>query len=124
MIFNDRHKEQQELADKGFNVRYIDGASQIYNGSDASSYFVEDASYIKLREVSLSYTISNRSLGRIGKFVDEIRMSVSGRNLLTITDYTGWDPEVALNFNSTNFRLDEYAYPNYRTYTGSIQIKF
>ena len=85
---------------------------------------MEDASYVKLREVALSYTINNDNLGSIGDYVDEIRLSVSGRNLLTFTDYTGWDPEVALRNNATNFRLDEYAYPNYRTYTGSIQIRF
>jgi hypothetical protein len=47
-----------------------------------------------------------------------------GRNLLTFTDYTGWDPEVGLQANSTNFRLDEYAYPNFRTFTGSLNIQF
>ncbi len=124
LYFNDRHKDQQDFAAQGFDVGYADGASQIYNGADASSYFVEDASYVKLREVALSYTINNDNLGSIGDYVDEIRLSVSGRNLLTFTDYTGWDPEVALRNNATNFRLDEYAYPNYRTYTGSIQIRF
>lgn len=124
LYFNDRHKDQQDFAAQGFDVGYADGASQIYNGADGSSFFVEDASYVKLREVALSYTINNDNLGSIGDYVDEIRLSVSGRNLLTFTDYTGWDPEVALRNNATNFRLDEYAYPNYRTYTGSIQIRF
>ncbi len=124
LYFNNRHKDLQDFAAQGFDVGYADGSSQIYNGASASSYFVEDASFIKLREVALSYTLAGSKLGTVGDYVDEIRLSVTGRNLLTFTDYTGWDPEVALRTNATNFRLDEYAYPNYRTYTGSIQIRF
>lgn len=124
LIFNDRHKDQQDFASQGFDVGYIDGASQIYNGGEGSSFYVEDASYIKLREVAVSYTIGSSLLGKVGDYIDEVKLSVSGRNLLTFTDYSGWDPEVALRTNATNFRLDEYAYPNFRTFTGSIQVRF
>ncbi len=125
LYFNDRHKDLQDFAAQGFDYGYANGSSQIYNGADASSYFVEDASFIKLRELSLSYTLGRKQLGSaLGNYVDRVKVSVIGRNLLTFTDYTGWDPEVALRTNATNFRLDEYAYPNYRTFTGAIELRF
>lgn len=124
LYFNNRHKDQQDFAEEGFDPTYTDGGSAIYNAASASSYFVEDASFVKLREVALSYTLGADQLGSLANHIDQIRLSVTGRNLLTFTDYTGWDPEVALRTNATNFRVDEYAYPNYRTFTGSIQIRF
>ncbi|MEX0660911.1 MAG: SusC/RagA family TonB-linked outer membrane protein [Balneolaceae bacterium] len=124
LYFNNRHADAEKFAEEGFDVGYADGGSAAYNAAQASSYFSEDASYVKLREVALSYTFSNEALGFIGDYVRDLRLSVTGRNLLTFTNYTGWDPEVALRTNATNFRLDEYAYPNYRTFTGAIQISF
>ncbi len=124
LYFNNRHKDAQDFAEQGFDVGYTDAGSAVYNAAQASSYFVEDASFVKLREVALSYTLAQNKLGRIGDYLKEVKLSVTGRNLLTFTDYTGWDPEVALRTNATNFRLDEYAYPNYRTFTGAIQVRF
>lgn len=125
LYFNDRHKDLQEFAADGHHWGYANSSSTIYNLSTASSYFVEDASYVKLREVALSYTLGQDQLNVVfGQSIDRIQLSVTGRNLLTFTGYSGWDPEVALRSNSTNFRLDEFAYPNYRTYTGAIELTF
>jgi hypothetical protein len=49
---------------------------------------------------------------------------VTGRNLFTFTNYSGWDPEVAISTNPTNFRLDEYSYPNFRSFSAAITLKF
>lgn len=125
LYFNNQHKDLQEFAADGHHWGYANSSSTIYNQASASSYFVEDASYVKLREVSLSYTLDQSQLSAVfGETLQRVRLSVTGRNLLTFTDYSGWDPEVALRSNSTNFRLDEYSYPNYRTYTGSIELRF
>lgn len=124
LIFNFRHKDLEDLTRAGYDPDYLTASDGLYNASDALNYFVEDASYVKLREVSLSYTFDNSSLGSLGDIVRDIKLAVVGRNLLTFTEYTGYDPEVALRTNSTNFRLDEYSYPNFRTFTGSIQIRF
>ncbi|CAN0013388.1 unnamed protein product, partial [Chrysoparadoxa australica] len=126
LIFNYRHKELETLTRDGYKLPYITSSDGLYNASDALSYYVEDASYLKLREVSLSYTFDNDMLSGIGigNAIKDIKLSVVGRNLLTFTDYSGYDPEVALRSNATNFRLDEYSYPNFRTFTGSIQVRF
>ena len=67
--------------------------------SDASQ-FVEEASYIKLREVSLYYTIPKTLMSNItGKTLEYVKLGVSGNNLILISDYTSYDPEVS-NFGN------------------------
>jgi TonB-linked SusC/RagA family outer membrane protein len=61
--------------------------------------WVEDGSYVKLREVSLSYSMPDRLTNGIWNQLDNIRLTLSGRNLVTWTDYSGMDPEVS-NFGS------------------------
>jgi TonB-linked SusC/RagA family outer membrane protein len=78
---------------------------------DVSSRFVEDASYIRLQELSLSYQLPARLARRSG--MDEARIFVSARNVKTWTDYTGFNPDVNSNGASANISLgtDFYAYP-------------
>ncbi len=61
-------------------------------------YWVEDGSFVKLRELSASYTLSTPAIRRL--FHDGIDLTVSGRNLWVWTDYSGYDPE--LNLFGTN----------------------
>lgn len=123
LYFNYRHKDLETFTNQGFKPQYMFGSS-LYNLSNPNQHFVEDASYLKLREVSISYTLDESSLGFMSDYISDVKLSLIGRNLFTITNYTGWDPEVALRANATNFRLDEYSYPNFRTFSGSIQIRF
>lgn len=58
------------------------------------SEYVEDGSFVKLREVSASYTFTHPTVRRY--FADGIELTLSGRNLYTWTDYSGYDPEVNL----------------------------
>jgi len=60
--------------------------------SSAIGEFVRDASFVKLREVSISYTIRNYIISSLG--LNNIQVSLIGRNLLTITPYSGYDPEI------------------------------
>ncbi len=64
-------------------------------GVSADGNFVEEASYLKLREVSLSYDLADviNTLGGIGG-IDNARISLAARNILTLTGYSGVDPEV------------------------------
>jgi TonB-linked SusC/RagA family outer membrane protein len=100
-------------------------ASGLYNGLDASDYFVEDASYVKLRELSVSYTLSRPLLGRLGvnRFANGVKVALIGRNLYTWTDYTGFDPEVTSG-GDFNYRIEGFRYPNFRTITGQVEIQF
>jgi hypothetical protein len=57
-------------------------------------YWVEDGSFVKLRELSASFTLNSAAVRRV--FRDGIDLTVSGRNLWVWTDYSGYDPEINL----------------------------
>ena len=59
-------------------------------------------------------------------FLGGIKFGAIARNLLTFTNYSGWDPEVAQAdyANSTNYYIDMFNYPNYRMYTFSLELIF
>jgi len=98
------------------------GVGGFYDVLRPNSYNVEDASYVKLREVSVSYR-----LGAIGGNGDW-KIGVVGRNLKTWTDFRGFDPEAG----STNGPLNSaaltgvtaYNYPKMRTYTVQLSTSF
>ena len=93
----------------------------LYNGNRDTSWFVEDGSYIKLRELSLRYAFEGSrfpALSRVG--VDRAVLSLIGRNVLTWTDYTGYDPEIG----NAITRIDDFDYPIYRTFTAMLEIQF
>ncbi len=99
-------------------------AQHLYNANAAVNEFVEDATFVKIREISLGYSVQSKHLQRagIGNLIREAKFSVSGRNLYTFTSYSGFDPEVAAGSNATNFRVDEFTYPNFRNFTMSVEI--
>lgn len=87
----------------------------------ASSYYVEDGSYLRLRTVSLGYKLPKSITDKMG--IDSLKFNLIGNNLVTWTKYTGWDPEV--NFNNpllTGF--DRIAYPRSRNFTFSLKATF
>ena len=95
----------------------------LYNGNIIADWFVEDASYVKLREVSVRYAVPQSVMARIpvGRAIGA-SVSIIGRNLMTWTDYSGYDPEVGTVIN----RLDSYdgGYPQSRTFTGVLTLQF
>lgn len=80
-----------------------------------SDFWLEDASFIKLKNISLSYRIPRRVL----KFAS-VQLSVSAQDLFTITRYKGMDPEVYTSYNG----LDYGAYPIPRTITFGAKFRF
>ena len=97
----------------------------LYNGLEANDYFVEDASYVKLRELSVSYTFGTPVLSRVGleRYAKGLKVALIGRNLYTWTDFTGFDPDVATG-GDFNFRIEGFRYPQFRTLTGQIEVTF
>lgn len=98
--------------------------SGLYNINATTDYFVEDGTYIKLRELNISYNFTKDVLGNSG--IKNIKLSLIGRNLFTITNYSGVDPEVTVlgNGDQTNFMFDGFGYPNFTTFTGGLEINF
>lgn len=81
---------------------------------------LHDASYLRLKTVSVSYQWSVRT-----KVLKEITVGVSGENLFLLKSYNGFDPDVSTSSDgSTLRRMDLGAYPKARTVIGFIQLKY
>ncbi|HKJ00874.1 MAG TPA: TonB-dependent receptor [Longimicrobiales bacterium] len=86
-----------------------------------SSRFIEDGSYVRLKNVVLGFTLPSNLSDRMG--VRTARVYLQGQNLYTHTNYTGWDPEVnSAGTSQTTFGWDFYALPQLRTLTFGINV--
>jgi hypothetical protein len=88
-----------------------------------SSAIVEDASYIRLKNVTLGYNLPASLLQRA--HVKNLRVYVSATNLFTITDYTGFNPEGSAYGTTTAMPgIDQGGYPLTKTYLVGLNIGF
>ena len=93
------------------------------NNGRTSTWHIEDGSYIRLQNVTLGYTLPQALTSKIK--IDNARVYIAGQNLLTITDYTGYNPEVNLyDSNSLTPGVDYGTYPLPRTVTLGLNINF
>ncbi|WP_224368140.1 SusC/RagA family TonB-linked outer membrane protein [Hyalangium versicolor] len=95
-----------------------------WNRDGSIEAYIEDATFVKLREVTFSYQLPDSFVHRIPK-VKSARLSVSGRNLLTFTSYSGLDPEVS-NFGNQPIarNIDVGPFPPSRSFWTSIDVGF
>ncbi|QZE15220.1 TonB-dependent receptor [Halosquirtibacter laminarini] len=89
--------------------------------SRMSDRFIEDGSYLRLKSLQLGYSFSNSVLESL--HMEKLRVYLSGQNLFTITDYSGYDPAVD-NSKIWNMGVDYGSYPSSRTYLMGVQISF
>jgi TonB-linked SusC/RagA family outer membrane protein len=95
------------------------------NGNNrVSSWFIEDGSYLRIKNVTLSYTFPNQWIKKTG--LRGLRASAGVQNLLTITDYKGYDPEIGMvNYGGTIMAgVDGGRYPAVRFYSFSLTADF
>ena len=94
-----------------------------------STRWVRDGSYVRLKNLALGYNFTSGLLERLR--IERLRVYVSAQNILTFTDYEGYDPEV--NYRSTsnnntdsnrNLGLDYGSYPNAKSYTVGLNVTF
>jgi TonB-dependent starch-binding outer membrane protein SusC len=87
--------------------------------------YIEDASYVKLREVSVAYQLPRPLLEGLPAGIQSGRITLSGRNLVTLTDYTGLDPEVS-NFGNQPIarNIDVAPFPPSRSFWLSLEVTF
>ena len=86
----------------------------------ASDYFLEDASYTRLKDVTLSYRIPSKTLKKT--FLSSVNVYISGSNLLTWSNYTGYDPEVNSSTNTFIKGVDNGSFPTNRSYNFGIDV--
>ncbi len=90
------------------------------SGDFPSTYFVENGSYMRMKNLQIGYTIPNLT------GVDRLRVYFQATNLFTITSYSGLDPEVNLNGGGSdaNLGLDEGFYPTAQTFMLGVNLGF
>ncbi|HWK06417.1 MAG TPA: SusC/RagA family TonB-linked outer membrane protein [Puia sp.] len=94
------------------------------SGNDATKdYFYEDASFLRLRNVSLALDIAK--VAKV-KYFKKLQLVLTGRNILTVTKYTGFDPEInSSNANSSFVRgIDGNTIPNIKSYQVGLNVGF
>ncbi len=97
---------------------------QYVASNNITEEFVYDASFIKLREMTLGYTFSRSFLGERAPFIKDMKISLVGRNLWTIVKHTpNIDPESAYN-NSNGQGLELNGYPATRNIGFNLNVKF
>jgi TonB-linked SusC/RagA family outer membrane protein len=130
--FNVRYEDQDgKTVETAKPIGYYWRAPQPDNGSGVGGFYdvlgsnnqtAQKSTYVKLREVSLGY-----SFGRI-RGIGDWSLTAVGRNLWTITDFLGWDPEVGTGGTDLNSgALDgvaAYQYPQVRTFTLTLNTRF
>ena len=84
-------------------------------------FFIEKASYVKLRDVSLRYALGGGTVSRFLGFT-RAELSFTGRNLVTWTDYTGMDPESNLAGQNNGRGLEYFNTPRIRSYVFQINL--
>lgn len=99
-----------------------------HNYSYASSYFVENGSYLKLKNLQIGYNFSGTLLSKAK--ISNARLYIMGNNIFTITKYTGIDPElgsadVSVNAGTTTRGIDVLnKYPNVKIYSVGLDLTF
>jgi len=88
-----------------------------------SSRFIEDGSYVRLKSVTLSYKLLTKNSGV--KFIKDMSVYVTGRNLITLTNYSGFDPEVnAFGSSAVQMGIDYGTYPQSRSVVVGLNVEF
>lgn len=107
----------------------INQGKAMYNPAGVSNmqlidYAVEDASFLRLQNVTIGYTLPKNWVKKV--WLQNVRIYATGYNLLCFTDYTGYDPEVDTSSkkNPMTPGIDYAAYPKSRSFVGGISITF
>jgi len=90
------------------------------NNQRPSDFYVEDASFLRLRNLQIGYSLPSRMLEKIK--LQELRIYFSANNLFTVTGYNGFDPNIGTNGWILDTGIDKGYYPSNRTLGGGIKI--
>ncbi|GAA4282193.1 TonB-dependent receptor [Gaetbulibacter aestuarii] len=135
-IYNLQRARLMALGAKQFHAVYGDyrnrwtptNPSDIPSGRDGteilSSQFVEDGSYVTMKNIALSYNVDKNFLNKLG--LDGIRLYASVENLFILTKYSGFDPEATASVSNqdTDTGIDYNSYPLNRSFTFGINVNF
>ncbi|MBA4851065.1 TonB-dependent receptor [Emticicia sp. BO119] len=96
----------------------------INNSAPVSTRFLKDGAFFRLNNLSLGYNVNTKAIG-LGKWVQGLRLSVTGQNLFVITKYDGFDPEVNIDRTIggiTSYGIDYLSYPKARSVVFGLNV--
>lgn len=94
-----------------------------YSGSLRPSRFLEDGSYMRLKNMTVAYNLPSSIVGKAG--MSRAKVYLTGQNLITLTKYTGLDPELNTGASQQLVQgIELYAFPQARTVTGGVTLTF
>jgi len=94
----------------------------VYSGKMMSDFWVEDGSYLRIKNIALGYSLSKSLIKKLN--VENIRLSATVDNLFIFTKYSGYDPEVSVKNEALNRGIDYSAYPKGRSFTLGLNVVF
>jgi len=123
-----RSRVKDALYQAGKTLPIMDGGDNY--STQRNSFYVEDGSFTRLRNLQIGYSLSPNTLRRIG--LTRLRFYVSGQNLLTFTKYTGLDPDVTISNITEGYTagrdkaigLDNGRYPTARSFIFGVNLEF
>lgn len=121
--FDNQTVDQLAAWKKPGDITMVPEARLFYpNGTDPSSRYISNGSYMRVKSVTLGYNLSKEIVSRLK--IDHLRVYIKAENLLTITNYKGWDPEVTADFYNDNINkgYDFYSAPQFQTITIGASI--
>jgi len=107
----------QNVTGKNILTSALTTNGHIVGEKELCDYFLEDGTFLKLESLSVGYTL------KFKKHIDSLRLTLSGRNLFTLTGYSGLDPEINTTGLTPGFE-GLYMYPRTRVYTLGVQLNF
>ena len=93
------------------------------NSNTVSTRYLENGAFLRLNNATLAYNLDPQLIG-MDKWLENVRLSVTGQNLFVITDYTGFDPELntGSSSDSKSYGIDYYTYPKARTVVFGLNV--
>ena len=110
----------QPITINGETAAWTNWYQSLYSTNNANRGFVEDGTFTRLRRLNVTY-----DFGYLIKGMNRMALTFAGNNLFTFTNYTGLDPEASSLLNNPVQRgLDQFAFPNFKTYEVRLDLSF
>ncbi len=90
--------------------------------TDRSSYFVEDASFLRINNITLGYTLPAKLTKKA--HISKLRVYATANNIHTFTNYSGYEPEVAVSGSALTPGVDYSAYPRAKSWVVGLNLTF
>ena len=121
--FDNQTRDQLNSWKKAGDITMVPEARMfLANGTDNSSRYISEGSYLRVKAVTLGYNLPKTLLTKM--HLEKLRVYIRAQNLFTITKYKGWDPEVNADYQASNINqgVDFYSAPQLKTIVFGLNI--